>query len=155
MPNMITPVGSRIYGDSTPLSEAQRQDRERRARDDAAYEQRTGIRRPPIMETSFLVGQNETPDVANDGDGYIENNPSVLNTAALSSAFSVGEPEFNLDTVVAGSNTQRLTPRTAPRNRSVTKEVKLSNTDQNNKDIKSLIEKNKEEMGNLIEGLDF
>jgi len=75
---MANPISRRFVPanriDDDPISEAQRQDRERRIREDNEYFERTGINPRPRRETDPLVPINgrEPEDIAEDGDEYID-----------------------------------------------------------------------------------
>ena len=117
-------------------NEGQRQDLERQQRADEAYYQRTGIRRPPLVEHSVLVPTDSyVPDVANDGDSYIENAPSEI---------------------ISPITLENIGP-SAARNSVVRERNNVAKKDKQKKDIEfqKSIEKSREQIGNSIEGLDL
>ena len=136
MPNPIRPSG-RPRSFSTddpdnPINEAIKQDRERRLRDDELYYQQTGIRRPPLVEHSVLIPEDSRiPDIANDGDSYIENAPSEI-----------------IDPIGNVVNT---------RNNIVRERNNVTKKEKQSKDLEfqQAIEKSREQIGNSIEGLDL
>lgn len=85
-----------VAGDNDPLSEAQRQDRERRIREDNEYFQRTGINPRPRGSDSPLVPLNgqEPEDVADDADAYIEGFSDDFSTPSPSHAHNQELQEF-------------------------------------------------------------
>jgi len=169
MANPVRAIGrSGFSGDFDPENEGRRQDRERRVREDEEYYQRTGRRRPPIIEYSPLVDQYPTPDVADDGDAYIENNPSeIVNTTE------------EIDTVVNANGEIVYTIRSGDRAGLFTtsshlsdnipgespvetraafihqmSEGELKKKQSEEKEFEKLVEESKNNIGNAIEGLD-
>lgn len=60
------------------FEEAARQDEERQIQEDDAHFSLTGINRRPRRLDNPLVDNNPSPDIANDGDEYDENNITEL-----------------------------------------------------------------------------
>jgi hypothetical protein len=80
MANPITPNGNRRNSGDI-FDAARRQDEERQIREDNQYFEQTGINRPP-RETYDPLVDNNTQDVARDGDSYDDQpfrNPIVEN----------------------------------------------------------------------------
>jgi len=118
MANPIIPSGYSTSG--SILSEAQRQDLERMAREAQDHFAQTGEELPPAIINDPLVpinGYSDPPNVANDGDSYaedlsnvfqvpdpnayIENSPTQLITNPPS-RFSTGVQEYLRNERVAG-----------------------------------------------------
>ena len=132
MANPIRTVGRR---DIDPVSEAQRQDRERREREDQAYFENTGIRRPPIIEINPLV-DDDIQDVANDGDSYIDDAPSEI----------IMPPTSILNRPNIPSATIRNT---------VVDKITKTKKDNDSEELEKSLKKAREQINNTIEGLEI
>lgn len=131
MPNPIRPLGRPInqwsFDSSDIENEGRRQDRERRLREDEEYFRRTGMRRPPIMDFNPLVDSNPSPDIANDGDSYVEDNPSELLETHES---------FGISKKTSAAHNTNLKQK-------------------EDEEFKRLVEENRKKMGNAIDGIEL
>jgi len=174
MANPVRPIGrSGFHENFDPENEGRRQDRERREREDEEFFQRTGAHRTPIPEYSPLVDQDSVQyDVADDGDSYIEDNPSEVHDNddndddAIDStvetivnesgeiAYTVTDRRRNLP-VTAAYDLRGISPNEARRvNIHQTYVMKQKEKQEEDKEFEKLVEESKNKIGNAIEGLD-
>jgi hypothetical protein len=152
MANPISPVGSRDIFESARL-----QDEERRLREIQEHFERTGemLIDPSPNDPLVPINGYTPPDIASDGDTYVENNPTQLqNTASSDDIREIMDGIFGrgyLENASENTSHQRALREQALK---AEETRKLMEAQKERHELENLRQKSKEKFINAVSGLE-